>query len=363
MNGGWLSADDELLAESALGVASQVAEAPPIEGWAILSEQGWPGVLVPPELGGFGGGWKELLILARALGQAGARTPFIWSCAMTAALLTAGDAQQQRSWGAALASGQTRIGIALQEIPRDAGAEHVKTRATAHGDGYVMTGAKFLVLYAADADLLLVNALAPGSDGGEETSVFLVPPSAPGVGLRTVDLVDGSSAAQVTFSEVALEADARLAGPSSAARRGIAEAARIGAFAAVGEGLGCLEQALGQTVEHLKTRHQFGSPLASLQVLRHRVADMYIAIEELRSLALGACQATPDDRDLWVAAAKIHLGRAGVWAAEQAVQLHGAMGVTEECEVGRILRRITMLDRLFGGADHHIAKLGSRLPA
>jgi alkylation response protein AidB-like acyl-CoA dehydrogenase len=192
--------------------------------------------------------------------------------------------------------------------------------------------------------------------------LFLVSPQATGVSATPYRLIDGSEAADFAFHDVKLASDGRLGDPGADMRARIEEAVLVATLAAVGEALGCLEAALALSVAHLQTRKQFGVPLASFQVLRHRIADMYIAVEELRYLAFAAARIKDrSERADAIRAAKIHLGHAGVWASEQAVQLHGAMGVTEECKVGQYLKRVTVLDRLFGGADHHIAKMAATL--
>lgn len=356
MNDTWMTEDDRLLAEAADGVAAEVAQAPPAAVWSILAAQGWPGLRVEADLGGFEGSDKAMMILARALGLAGARTPFIWSVAMPAALLDAGAAEPRRAWRSALAAGERRFAVALHESAADPEGDVVETRARSTGDGWHVTGAKLAAPYVEGADQLIVSARVGSADEGE-VGLFMIPTDAPGVALRHLSLIDGTPVSEVSFRETPIEAGARLDEDGARVRVAIAEALRLGVVAAVAESLGGLERALAQSVDHLKTRRQFGAPLASLQVLRHRIADMYIATEELRSLALAACGADLDA----ARAAKVYLGEAGVWVAEQAVQLHGAMGVTEECDVGQILKRIIVLDRLLGGADHHLSRLGDGL--
>jgi len=328
--------------------------------WTMLSEQRWPGVLLPAAEGGFGGSESDLLLLSRALGWGLMETPFLHSVAFATSLWVRVSDGELRQWGPRIASGAIRLVVAHQERARDPTGRHVDTTAHAANGGYVLNGTKYMVPYGVDADWLLVSARV----GTDTLGIFLVSPRAQGVSATAYRLIDGSEAADYTFREVSLAAEVRLGRPDADLRARTEEAVLMATLAAIAEGLGCLEGALSLSIEHVQTRKQFGVPLASFQVLRHRIADMYIAIEELRSLVFAAAKTKdPLEQANAISAAKIHLGHAGVWAAEQAVQLHGAMGVTAECKVGQYLRRVTVLDRLFGGADHHIERLSAGMLA
>jgi alkylation response protein AidB-like acyl-CoA dehydrogenase len=183
-----------------------------------------------------------------------------------------------------------------------------------------------------------------------------VPADAPGVRRLGQKLVDGRESCRIGFENVAIPATQMLA-MNSSADSAIARACRIALAALAGEALGALERALENTKEYLLTRQQFGKPLAQQQVLRHRFADMYMVLQEIESLGLLAAKASASgrpDADLLLRRAKIHVGMAGVKAAESAVQLHGAMGVTEELAVGHCLRRVLTVDSLFGNARQHL---------
>lgn len=362
----WLSDETTLIGEAAMTTASALDKGEGVKGWrgdwTKLVDLGWPGVLVPVEQGGYGGSTLDLMLLSRALGAHLIKTPLLQDAALTTPLLCGALPARRATLLGRHLTGEYRIVLAYEETSRDAEGDYIATRVEVKEGGYVLCGDKRMVLYGADAHALIVAAMAPTAAGGEALGLFLVPRSMPGVTVTPFELIDGTEAANFSFDNVSLGKDAELL-PSDADKREYLTASLLtGLLAAVGEAIGCLETALAQTIAHLNTRQQFGAPLASFQVLRHRVADMYIAIEELKSLGFAAAR-TDDKAEMLraIRTAKIYLGRAGVWTAEQAVQLHGAMGVTEECLVGRVLKRITVLDRLFGGADHHICRLGSRL--
>lgn len=360
-----LCEDEILLRDAAQSVVKSVVESRAGENlgdwrrnWETLGEHGWPGVLLPAAEGGFGGSETDLLLLSQALGFGLLRTPFLNSVAFATPLLASASERQRQILLPGVVSGEVRLAVAHQERARDPAARRLATIALSGNDGYVLNGTKYMVLYGLDTNWLLVSARL----ADEVLGLFLVSPQATGVSATPYRLIDGSEAADFTFHDVKLANDARLGGHGADMRARIEEAVLIATLAAVGEALGCVEATLALSVGHLQTRKQFGVPLASFQVLRHRIADMYIAVEELRYLAFAAARIKDtSQRADAIRAAKIHLGQAGVWVSEQAVQLHGAMGVTEECKVGQYLKRVTVLDRTFGGSDHHIAKMAATL--
>lgn len=363
-----LSEDERLLSEAAHAFANSTrrkasrAEKDWRGDWRELAKLGWLGVLTSVDEGGFGGSNTDLLLLSTALGFGQIHSPFLSTVALTTPLLALTNADQRARWLPEVVTGERRLALAHQESPGDPAAHDLNSRAVQRDGGYILDGAKQMVLYGTGADALIVSACVPSPKTNAAVGVFLVSPSAPGVSTVPYKLIDGSEAADFFFNGVILEDNARLDGTATDASKALDDVMLLATLGAIGWSIGCLEAALASTVEHLQTRRQFDKPLASFQVLRHRVADMYIALEELRSLAFIAAR-MPDGpaRTAAIRAAKIHLGISGIWAAEQAVQLHGAMGVTDECKVGQLLKALTVTDRLFGGADHHIAQLGTVL--
>jgi alkylation response protein AidB-like acyl-CoA dehydrogenase len=225
----------------------------------------------------------------------------------------------------------------------------------------VLNGAKSLVLHGDAADKLVVSARLSGAQRAREgLALFLVDAAADGVTRRGYPTVDGLRAAEVTLSNVHIGADAAIGEPG----QGLPLIERVvdGAIAALAaEAVGAMAAMHELTVEYLKTRKQFGVPIGNFQVLQHRAADMLVALEEARSMAMLATMmadaADAAERRKAIAATKVQIGRSGRIVGQGAVQLHGGIGMTMEAKVGHYFKRVTMIDTLFGDADHHLAAL------
>ncbi|ALJ16375.1 acyl-CoA dehydrogenase family protein [Sphingopyxis macrogoltabida] len=356
-----LSDDQRMLHESAGAFARTLAKRlvnaidhPWRQLWPEFAQQGWLSVLDPVDEGGFGGSFVDQALLAAALGEQIQSTPFMVSGSTASLTLRYGSGAWLQRHSQDVRSGRLRIALASEETPLDPMGASIRTHAERHGDGYRLSGAKRMILYGGDAEAFFVSATTDEIG----PAVFIIPAASHGISVDAYRLIDGTQAADICFESVLLPSSVRLQLSGEDAKQVIDEAIWSSTFLAVSEGLGCLETSLEATKNHLSTREQFGRPLSASQVLRHRLADIYIAIEELRSLILAAATAGGwRERSTALSAAKIQLGHAGIWAIEQCVQLHGAMGVTEECAVGQALKRMTVLDRLFGGADFHIGRL------
>jgi len=226
-------------------------------------------------------------------------------------------------------------------------------------DGWVLDGAKTAVLDADEADLLIVSARIHGNRADAKgIGLFIVPRDAEGVTLTTDLRLGGGKVSQVRLAGVRLGAGALLGGLEDALP--VIEAVSDHATAALcAEAVGMMQTLVETTAAYIKTREQFGKPLSVNQALRHRMADMAVAVEEARSLALRAAlfaDAEPAARARAVSGAKAKIGRGARFVAEQAVQLHGGMGVTEELEIGAFLKRVVFFDAMFGGVDHHLKR-------
>jgi alkylation response protein AidB-like acyl-CoA dehydrogenase len=235
------------------------------------------------------------------------------------------------------------------------------TSARKDGTGFVLEGAKSLVLNGDAADKLVVSArLSGGQRERDGIALFLVDAAADGVTRRGYPTVDGLRAAEITLSRVRVAADAVIGEPGDAFT--LIERVVGGAIAALAaEAVGAMAAMHELTVDYLKTRKQFGVPIGNFQVLQHRAADMLIALEEARSLALLATMIVDEpnatERRKAIAAAKVQIGRSGRIVGQGAIQLHGGIGMTMEYKVGHYFKRVTMIDSLFGDADHHLAAL------
>jgi len=260
-----------------------------------------------------------------------------------------------------MAMGQVQAAVALYEEDTRYDWRPRQTHLQAHGASYRLQGRKTLVLQGDSADLLLVSAKIPSIDGAvERLCVVAVPANTPGVQVQGFDTLDGRRAARVEFTDVAVDADSVLSASddTEAAIEAMLDATNAALCA---EALGGVEALLELTAEHLRTRKQFGSPLAKFQVLQHQFADMVIALEQLKSMASAAAMAVAAggavQRRRLVSAAKVLASQQGRRIGMQAIQMHGAMGMTDECRVGHYAKRLMVIGQLFGDAAWHLQQL------
>jgi alkylation response protein AidB-like acyl-CoA dehydrogenase len=334
------------------------------EVWSDFAELGLLGVAFSEEDGGFGGGGVEMMIVMEALGRGLIVEPYLATVVLAGGVLRrAASAAQKAERVEQIIAGRRIMALAHQEAggPRHT-VEKLRTTATNVGGGWLLNGAKVCVIAGATADELIVSAR---TDGG--VSLFLVDPSLPGVIVRERRGFDGAALADVRFERLALSEDALIGAPGS----GGAVLARVfeeANAALCAEAVGVMSDMLDMTREHLKTRTQFGAPIGSFQALQHRAVEMLMQTELARSMAILAALSLdrgPEERWRNVAAAKAKVAQAGRFVGQQAVQLHGAIGLTAEYKVGHGFKRLTAIELLFGDADHHIdalAEAGGLLP-
>lgn len=323
--------------------------------WAALAELGVLGLNIPQEAGGFGEVPASLLPVHLELGRGLVAEPVIASAVMGALIGACGDAARDR-WLPGIASGDTVVSVAYQEPGRRYQADPRDCRATRDGNGWRLDGAKHLVWHGAAAHAWLVSVR--GENGA--TLLLAVPADAKGVRVTDTPTLDGARCARLDFDAVPLDADALLA-QGEAADAALAQALQWGTAALCAHAAGAMERLLEITVDYLKTRKQFGQPLASFQALQHRLAEMLVAKELALSMAYVAVAALtePDaaQRRRMLASAKLETARAGRLVAQMAVQLHGGMGMTDELEVGDYFKRLTVADLLLGDSAEQLAVL------
>jgi pimeloyl-CoA dehydrogenase len=330
--------------------------------WAGMAELGLLGLPFDTELGGSGQGSVELMLVAEELGRSLGGGAWL-SCVVLAGqlLAEAGTPAQCTRWLPRIATGEARLTLAAAEAESRYSPTPVTTRASIVGDCVRLSGRKTLVLDGDRADAFLVVARTAGMpDDPQGLTLLLVEATAPGVKVRPFGTLDGRRAAQVVFDDVAVRSDAVVGVPGNAF--GLIDKGLDRAAAALcAEAAGAIDALIGMTAEHLKTRRQFGAPLAKLQVLQHRVADMLIALEQTRSMACAAALAVDSAdagrRRRLVSAAKAIASQAGRQVGQRAIQLHGAMGMTDECRVGHYAKRLLVVGQLFGDASHHLDRL------
>ena len=337
------------------------------EVWSQLAEMGVLGLPFAEEVGGFGGGAAETLIVMQAIGGGLLVEPYLATVVLGGGLVQALGSAPQKQELAQVAEGKLLLAFAHGEPRSRYALSHVETRAQrvgkAGGAGWKLSGRKAVVLNGAQADRLIVSARSGGAAGEQAgISLFIVERGAAGLAVRDVPTIDGLRAAEVELKDVRVGADALL-GAEGGAFAAIEQASDAGAAALCAEAVGVMEALSAQTLDYLKTRQQFGQPIGRFQVLQHRAADMFIHCELSKSMALLAAmkagEADARERRRAVSAAKAHLGRSGRFVSQSAIQLHGGMGVTEELPASHYAKRLTMIDFWLGDAAHHIERFGA----
>jgi pimeloyl-CoA dehydrogenase small subunit len=302
------------------------------------------------------------MIVMEALGRGLALEPYLATVVLGGGILRhGGSAEQRAKLVPQIAAGELRLAFAHTERQSRYDLADVMTTAKRDGNGYVLEGQKGVVLHGDSADKLLVTARSAGGRRDRNgVGVFLVDGNAQGVSRRGYGTQDGQRAAEITLSKVRVGPDAAIGNPEDAlpvVERVIDEA--IAALCA--EAVGCMQEMHTLTIEYMKTRKQFGVPIGSFQALQHRGSEMFVALEQARSMAMFATMSAQDpdpaERARAVSAAKVQIGRSGRFIGQNAVQLHGGVGMTQEFKVGHYFKRVTIIDLAFGDADHHLAKL------
>ncbi|MDO8457531.1 MAG: acyl-CoA dehydrogenase [Burkholderiaceae bacterium] len=330
--------------------------------WAGMAELGLLGLPFDAELGGSAQGAVELMLVAQELGRCLGGSGFISTVVLAGQLLArVGTAEQCQHWLSSATRGELKMALALYEDGARYDWANVQTQAVPTSRGYELNGRKTLVLDGDNAGLLLVVARTSGSKTDHEgLTLFAVDASTPGVSVQSFDTLDGRRAAHIELNDVFVTSD-RVLGQVGEAH-GYVDAALEGAIAVLcAEAAGAMDELIQLTTEHLRTRKQFGVPLAKFQVLQHRVADMVIALEQTKSMACVAAMSVQDgdaaQRRRMVSAAKVLVSQLGRQVGLSAIQLHGAMGMTDECRVGHYAKRLIVIGQLFGDSRHHIQQL------
>jgi pimeloyl-CoA dehydrogenase small subunit len=330
--------------------------------WSKLAEQGLLGLPFSEDDGGFGAGAVETMIVMEALGKALVLEPYLATVVLAGGFLRrGGSAAQKAAHLPGIIDGSNTFAFAqLEKNSRyDLGDVSAKVKKT--GAMWVLDGDKFVVLNGASADTLIVTARTTGDRRDRNgIGVFLVPASAKGITIRDYPTQDGLHAADISFKGVVIDADAAIGDPENGLPL-IEQVVDDARAALCAEAVGAMDASLKSTVEYLKTRTQFGVPIGSFQVLQHRAADMFVAVEQARSMAMFATMAAdfddPKERANAIAAAKVQVGHSAKFVGEQAIQLHGGVGMTMEYKIGHYFKRLTMIEHSFGDSDYHLARV------
>jgi pimeloyl-CoA dehydrogenase small subunit len=332
--------------------------------WNQYAELGLLGLPFEEQLGGFGGGGGETLIVMEAFGRGLVLEPYFATVVLGGGLLRrAGNDALRTALVPQITAGKLKLAFAHVERQSRYNLADVETSARKDGDLYVLDGAKSVVLHGDCAEKLLLTARISGDRQDRNgIGLFVVDSDAAGLTRRGYPMQDGLRAAELTLKGVRVSRDAVLSDNALQAVEHVVDEA-IAALCA--EAVGCMQVMHETTLEYLKTRQQFGRPIGSFQVLQHRSVDMLVALEQARSMAMYAAvmadETDPVQRRRALAAAKAQIGRSGKHIGQEAIQLHGGIGMTMEYKVGHYFKRMTMIDMMFGNADEHLqtlAKLG-----
>ena len=327
--------------------------------WQTMAELGWLGVTVPEAQGGFGGNQADTMVLMEAFGQGLVLEPFFASAVLgTRAVVSGGNADLQSRLLPDVVSGSCRLGLAYAEEQSRFDLEDIITRATAQGSGFVITGHKSMVQHGGSADQLVVSTRTSGGQRDENgITLFLVDTKAEGVTVDSFPTVDGQQASEVTFENVFVHADNML-GELDRGFTLLQDIAIDGILALAAEAVGAMEILYKDTVAYTQEREQFDHSLADFQVLQHRMVDMFMEYEQCKSMLYRATlEVVQNGREAMrtVHALKYMVGKVGTFIGENAVQLHGGMGVTEELRIGHYFKRLLVIDAQFGNSDHHLS--------
>ena len=329
--------------------------------WAALAEMGVLGVPFAEAHGGFGGSTVDMLVVMEALGEALVVEPYLATVGLGGrSVARAGSPAQQERILPGLIQGRTKMAFAQTEPGARWDLRQVATRAKKSGDGWTLDGDKRMVLHGGCADVLVVSARTAGSDtDAQGLSLFLVDRAAPGVSVSEARTLDNLRVADVRLAGVRVAGDALL-GAEGGALPVMEDVVDYATTLVCAEAVGTIKYAHDATLDYLKTRRQFGVPIGSFQALQHRMVDILISYEQARSIACLACvkmdTADAAERRRVVSAAKIKISDAARHVSQEAVQLHGGMGMTEELKISHTFRRLTMIAQAFGDADHHLAR-------
>lgn len=327
--------------------------------YAQFAELGAIGALFPESEGGFGGAGFDISVVFEALGRGLVAEPLLGALLVGQALIAAGTQAQKAKLEDIVAGGLIAT-LAHEEPGSHYELSNVAATAAKSATGWTLNGAKAVVAFGEKADLLLVSArTAGGQFDTDGISLFLVDGNAAGIAKRGYSRFEGGRAAELAFTNVQLDADALL----GAAGQGHAVLERIQGYALLAlaaEALGAMDVAKQSTLEYLQTRKQFGVAIGTFQALQHRMADLLLEVEQMRSAVINAADAIDnaegEAREKVLAAAKYTAGYVGALVAEESIQMHGGIGMTWELPLAHYAKRLVLLDHQFGDEDHHLER-------
>jgi len=327
------------------------------QAWATLAELGMTALPVPEEQGGFNGSAIDMMVVMQELGRGLVIEPYFATVLAVEFLKRSGGHEALLEQ---VAGGELKLACALGERQARHELFNLTTTAKGDGQGYTLNGKKTVVVHGAQADSLIVSARSSGAQRDTDgISLFVVPADTPGVSRRDYRTIDCQRAADIDFVDVKLPASALL-GELGKGWEVLDAVSDYGVTLLCAEAVGAMDALSAATLEYLKTRQQFGVPIGKFQALQHRMAEMYMHLEQARSMAtLAAVKVASSDvgeRRRTVSAAKVKIGQAMKFVGQQAIQMHGGMGVTNELPAAHHFKRLTIIETLLGDTDHHLTR-------
>jgi alkylation response protein AidB-like acyl-CoA dehydrogenase len=329
--------------------------------WQTFAELGWTSVPFAEEDGGFGGGPADLIVLMLRFGKGLVVEPYLANIVLAGGVLRrAASAEQKQKWLHPIIAGELQAALAYVEPQSRYDITDIRTTAMADGDRWILDGMKGVVFNGGNAQLLIIPARTAGAQNDRDgITLFAVPADSKGIRVRAYPTVDGQRAAEIRLEDVAVDAAAVLGEPGegfAALDAGIDDAT----LAVCAEAVGIMQAMTDKTVEYSKNRMQFGVPIGSFQALQHRMVDMFTDCEQSYSLLLWAtmlAQQGAVDAKRAISSIKYQVGTAGRKVGQEAVQIHGGMGVSWDVDIAHYFKRLTTIDQVFGNADWHLDRL------
>jgi pimeloyl-CoA dehydrogenase small subunit len=334
--------------------------------WAQYAALGLLGLPFPEDYGGFGGGPIEVMLVMEAFGRVLALEPYLATVVLGGtAMRLAGGEEQKASMLPQIAEGELILAFAHGERQSRYDLTDVLTTAKPKGSGWVLDGAKSVVLHGDSAQRLILSARNSGErDDPDGITLFLVDAASNGVARRAYPMRDGTRAAEISLSGVEV-GEQDVLGEVGAGFPVIERVVEAGIAATAAEAVGAMETMQAMTLEYLRTRQQFGRPIGQNQVLQHRATEMLMELERGRSMAMLAAmmveEPDPAERAHNIAMAKVGVGQASKFVSQNAIQLHGGIGMTEEYAVGHYFRRCMVIEHTFGDTAHHLSRLAEQV--
>ncbi len=328
------------------------------EHWSTFANLGWLAVPFSEEDGGIDGTAVETSIIMEEFGKGLVLEPYLATVVMAGtALRVSGNSEQKAQYIADIIEGKQLGCFAFAELKARYNLNHVETTAEKNGDSYVISGRKSMVYNANAADFMIVVARTSGEvNDNEGISLFILPSDTEGLTLENYPTVDGYQASEIIFDKVKVNAS-QLLGEEGQGLETLKKVMDEAIIAVCSEAVGAMELLYKDTVEYSKQRVQFDHPIGDFQVLQHRMVDMFIETEQSRSLLMKATQEMAEGNEharKTIHGLKVMIGSAGKFVGQNAVQLHGGMGMTEELRIGHYFKRLTVINTLFGNDDYHL---------